>query len=219
MRFFCIPALKSAARPLAAAIGFFAGRVNLRAPGAAVADHPPVSSGALSNIRLQYADRAMGRSPVARPIRVQIALIAVSLLSLSGLTACVGSASGLVQQPAFELNSSTGLVGVNIRQPLPGRTDNEFETLVKSGMLQALPASTVVTPLTAPFPERRLVWHVSLDVPHGTSRLILNMFDGPRVVAYDQEHIGSDASSAEILAAIESMTQRLVAQSAVHSPD
>jgi hypothetical protein len=86
-------------------------------------------------------------------------------------------------------------------------------------MLQAIPTSTPVTSLTAPFPQRRLVWHVSVDVPHGTSRLILNMFDGSRAVAYDQEHIGSDASKDEILAAIEAMTQRLDAQSAVHSTD
>jgi len=158
-------------------------------------------------------------SPVARAKRLPISLIAVSLLSLFGLTACVGSPRVLVQQPTFELKSPTGLVGVGIRSPLPGRTDSEFETLVKSGVLQAIPTSTLVPQLTAPFPEHRLVWHVSVDVPHGTSRLILNMFEGSRAVAYDQEHIGSDASNVEILAAIESMTQRLVAQSAVHSPD
>jgi hypothetical protein len=84
-------------------------------------------------------------------------------------------------------------------------------------MLQAIPTSKLVPPLAAPFPERRLVCHVSVDVPNGTSRLILNMFEGPRAVAYDQEHMGSDASKVEILAAIESMTQRLDAQSAVHS--
>ena len=155
-------------------------------------------------------------SPVARAERLQIAFAVVSLLSLFGLTACVGSPG---QQPTFALKSPSGLVGVSIRSPLPGRTDSEFETLVKSGMLQAIPSSTLVPPLTAPFPERRLVWHVSVDVPHGTSRLILNMFEGSRAVAYNQEHIGSDASSVEILAAIESMTQRLDAQSAVHSTD
>ena len=153
-------------------------------------------------------------SLVARAKRLQIALTAVSLLSLFGLTACVGSPRVLAQQPTFELNSPTGLVGVSIRSPLPGRTDSEFKTLVKSGMLQAIPTSTLVTPLTAPFPQRRLVWHVSIDVPHGTARLILNMFEGSRAVAYNQEHIGSDASRGEILAAIESMTQRLDAQSA-----
>ena len=154
-------------------------------------------------------------SHVARGKRLPIAFIAVPLLSLFGLTACLGAPRGLVQQPTFELKSPTGLVGVTIREPLPGRTDSEFETLVKSGMLQAIPASTLVTPPLAPFPERQLVWHVSLDVPHGTSRLILNMFEGPRVVAYDQEHVGSDASKVEILSAIKSVTRRLNTQGAV----
>jgi hypothetical protein len=200
-----------------------------------------VSSGALSNMQLLHADTTMhhqaayvrsglikgiliqmttaGGSPVARAKWTQIAFILVSLPSLSWLTACVGSPRVLAQQPTFELNSPAGLVGVSIRSPLPGRTDSEFEALVKSGMLQAIPNSTPVTLPTAPFPQRRLVWHVSLDVNRGTSRLILNVFEGSRALTYDQEHMGSDASKAEILAAVESMTQRLDTQSAVHSAD
>jgi hypothetical protein len=227
MRLFCTPAMKSAARIF-----------RRRAP---LPQTITVSSDALSNMQLHDADTAMRHqaayvpvrsskgilmpmttaesSPVTPPKRLQIALIAVSPLSLFGLTACLGSPRVPVQQPTFELKSPTGLVGVSIRRPLPGRTDSEFEALVKSGMLQAIPTSTLVTPIAAPFPERRLVWHVSVDVPRGTSRLILNMFEGSRAVAYDQEHIGSDASNVEILAAIESMTQRLDAQSAVHSTD
>jgi hypothetical protein len=158
-------------------------------------------------------------SPVRRAKRLQIALIAVPPLSLLALTACVGSPRILAQQPAFELKSSTGLTGVSIRMPLPDRTDSEFETLVKTGMLQAVPTSTLVAPVTAPFPERQLVWHVSVDVPDGTSRLILNMFEGSVAVAYEQEHIGSDASNVEILPAIESMTRRLSAWSAVHGAE
>jgi hypothetical protein len=102
---------------------------------------------------------------------------------------------------------------------LPGRTDSESKTLVKTGMLQALPTSTLEASLTAPFPERRFVWHVSADVPYGTSRLILNVFEGSRAVAYDQEEVGSTPSTVALLAAIESMTRRLIAESAVQSAE
>ena len=82
-------------------------------------------------------------------------------------------------------------------------------------MLQTLPAATLVPP-TPTFPERRFVWHVSANVPYGTSRLILNVFEGSRAVAYDQEDIGSVPAKAVILAAIESMTRRLNAASPPH---
>jgi hypothetical protein len=147
-------------------------------------------------------------SPVARAKRLPIALIAAWLLSLFGLTACVSSPSVPVQPPAFELKSSEALASVDIRDPLPTRTDRESEALVETGMLRALPTLTLA-PVTAPFPERRFVWHVSADIPYGTSRLILNVFEGSRAVAYDQEDVGSSPSNGALLAAIESMTRRL----------
>jgi hypothetical protein len=160
--------------------------------------------------------------PFARPKGVkwlQMALMTVPLLALFNLTACVGSPTVLAQQPAFELQSPLGPAGVSIRVPLPDRTDSESKRLITTGMLQALPGSTLVAPLTAPFPERRFVWHVSLNVPNGTSRLVLNRFEGAKAIAYVQENVGAEASNAELLAAIESMTRRLYAQSAVRSPD
>jgi hypothetical protein len=150
--------------------------------------------------------------------RLQVALT-VPLLSLFGVTACLAAPRFTPPPPAFELQSPAGLAGVNIRMPLPGRTDGESKRLITTGMLQALPGSTLVAPLTAPFPERRFVWHASLNVPNGTSRLVLNRFEGSKAVAYVQENVGADASNAELLAAIESMTRRLYAQSAVRSPD
>ena len=107
-------------------------------------------------------------SHVARGKRLPIAFIAVPLLSLFGLTACLGAPRGLVQQPTFELKSPTGLVGVTIREPLPGRTDSEFETLVKQWDVAGHTRVNAGDPPLAPFPERQLVWHVSLDVPHHT---------------------------------------------------
>jgi hypothetical protein len=142
----------------------------------------------------------------------------VPLLSLFGVTAGV-AAPRPVPRPAFELQSPTGLAGVNIRMALPDRTDRESERLITTGMLDALPGSTLVA-LTAPFPERHFVWHVSWDdVPNGTSRLVLNQFEGSKAVAYVQENVGADASNAELLTAIESMTRRLYAQSAGRSPE
>jgi hypothetical protein len=142
----------------------------------------------------------------------------VPLFALFGLTACVSSPKILAQQPAFELQSPMGLASVSIRTPLPDRTDRESRRLVTTGMLRALPGATLLAPPTAPFPERRFVWHVSHDVPNGTSRLVLNQFEGSKAVAYVQEEVGADASDAELLAAIESMTRRLYAQSALRSP-
>jgi hypothetical protein len=156
-------------------------------------------------------------SHFARPKRfkrLQIALMTVPLLSLLGLTACVAAPKNSGRQPAFELQSSKGLAGVNIRMALPNRTDSESQRLITAGMLQAVPGATLVAPLAGPFPARHFVWHVDYNVPNGTSRLVLNQFEGSKAVAYVQENIDADASNQELLAAIEAMSSRLYMQGA-----
>lgn len=132
--------------------------------------------------------------------------VALALVGLLSLAACTGSPATLALRPAFEVKTPDGVAGVHIREPLPGMTDSEFEELVRAGMSRAAPGSVLPGRAEAPFPRRRIVWHVSPDVGRGISTLTVNIFDGSVPVAYDQELIPNDARSAMVEAVIQRLT-------------
>ena len=78
-------------------------------------------------------------------------------------------------------------------------------------MERAAPGAVLPGPVEAPFPMRRIVWHVIPIVPGGASRLVVNIFDGSVPVAYEQEVVTNSAPTATITYAIESATRRLIA--------
>jgi hypothetical protein len=129
----------------------------------------------------------------------------------AGLAACTGSAASLETPPAFSLNTQTGPASVSIRQPLPGMTDSESQQVVETAMLRAEPEILQLAPIGTAIPQRRIVWHVDPVFPYGTSRLVLNVFDGATPVWYEQEIIANSAPRAAIVGTIESMTRRLAA--------
>lgn len=130
------------------------------------------------------------------------------LVSPIGLAACTGSPATLALRPAFEVNSPSGIASVSVRGPWPGMTDSEFAQLVKAGMARAASESVISGPVDAPFPERRIVWHVNPG--RGVSVLMVNIFDGSVPVSYKQEAVASDASAATIEATVDVLTTRLI---------
>jgi hypothetical protein len=143
------------------------------------------------------------------PKRRWFAPIAFPVLLLCILAGCAGSPLTLEEQPAFELKSQTEIVSVSIREAWPGMSSSGFEALVKTGMLQALPGFTLVTPVVAPFPVTRLVWHVIHDHPTSMIRLELNRFEGSVPVAYAQQDLVPSSSQTATLDAIETNTRRI----------
>lgn len=144
------------------------------------------------------------------PRRRWFAPIAFPGLLLSTLAGCTGSPLTLAEQPAFELKSPTEVVSVSIREAWPGMSYSGFEALVKTGMLQAIPGFTLVTPVVAPFPTTRFVWHVIHDNPMTTIRLELNRFEGSVPVAYAQQDLVPSSSRTAMLDAIETNTRQIL---------
>ncbi len=135
---------------------------------------------------------------------------ALVLVSPIGLAACTGSPATLALRPAFEVESPNGIASVSVRGSWPGMTDSEFVQLVKAGMARAASGSVISGPVDAPFPERRIVWHVNPGIGRGVSVLMVNIFDGSVPVSYKQEVVANDASAATIEATIELLTTRLI---------
>jgi len=152
----------------------------------------------------------VAQSPVAvaRSRREWRASIAALMLLISG---CVGSPATLALQPAFDLKTPAGIASVSIRATPPGMTDREFTRLVEAGMTHAVPSAVISEPTSAPFPSRRIVWHVNYGAARGVSQLTVNIFDGARPLAYEQEEIANDAPAATIEATIGTLTERLLA--------
>jgi hypothetical protein len=92
-------------------------------------------------------------------------------------------------------------------------TDSEFAQLVEAGMTRAASGSVITGPVAAPFPERRIVWHVNPGMGRGVSVLMVNIFDGSVPVSYKQEVVANDASAATIEATVDVLTTRLIGSS------
>jgi len=138
-------------------------------------------------------------------------IAALALAALIALAGCTGSPATLALRPAFEVTTPAGVASVSIRESPPGMTDSEFTRLIEAGMTRGASAAAIAEPAGAPFPARRIVWHVSRGTGRGVSTLTVNVFDGSRPIAYEQEKVANDAQAAIIEAAVGSLTTRLIA--------
>jgi hypothetical protein len=127
-------------------------------------------------------------------------------------SACTGSQATLALQPDFDLTTSAGPASVSIRETPPEMTFAEFERAVSAGMQSAMPNCGQTAPVAAPFPARRIVWHVYPVFPRGVSRLVVNVFDGSRPTAEAQQVIDNTAPRSSVEYAVRTLTRRLMAK-------
>jgi hypothetical protein len=102
------------------------------------------------------------------------------------------------------------------REPLPGLTYGESERLLRTGMASVTRVSSDDASVAPPYPEHRIVWHVTQTGGRGTSRLAVNIFIGSVPVAYVQQLIDNSAPMGALTSAIASLTNRLITQYAEH---
>lgn len=145
-----------------------------------------------------------------RPGVARLALLAGSALAGMALAGCTGSPATLALQPAFAVVTSAGPASVSIRERLPNLGDAGSVQLIRTGMQEAMPGTVVPGPVAAPFPHRRIVWHVNPDSTRGVTRLMVNIFDGARPVADAQDLVANDAPPAALMRAIRGLTRRLM---------
>jgi len=144
-----------------------------------------------------------------------IARAVAPLLLIAG-TSCTGSPRTLASQPEFEVRTSAGVASVSIRQSPPGMTDEEFTHLVREAMERAAPGSVLAGPVVAPYPLRRIVWHVDPTPSRGASRVVVNVFDGAEPYAYEQDTVADSEPTDAIEFTLTSMSERLSADIADH---
>ena len=70
--------------------------------------------------------------------------------------------------------------------------------------------------MAPPYPEHRIVWHVTPTGGRGTSRLAVNIFVGSVPVAYEQQVVDNSALRGALTFAIASLTKRIFTQYAEH---
>ena len=148
---------------------------------------------------------------ITKPSRSRSSIVALALGLLIGPAACTGSPTTLALQPDFAIKTSAGIASVSIRESPPGLTGREFEQLVRTGMDRAAPGAVLPDPVHAPFPPVRIVWHVNPIGPHGTSKLVVNIFNESAPVAYEQATVDNSAPPIAIMRTVESLTNRLIA--------
>ena len=148
--------------------------------------------------------------------RWQTLSMAWSILSVLTPVACTGSPATLSMRPDFEVATSVGTASVSIREPLPGLTYDESERLLRAGMASVTRVSSDDVSMAPPYPEHRIVWHVTPNGGRGTSRLAVNIFVGSVPVAYEQQVLDNSAPRGALIFAIASLTKRLITQYTEH---
>jgi hypothetical protein len=143
--------------------------------------------------------------------RRQLANACAVLAILGGAAGC-GGPRPTALHPDFEVVTSAGIASVSIREPLPGLTDEDSVRVLRAGMARIMPVSSDQASMAPPFPQRRIVWHVEPTSGRGTSRVIVNIFDGSVPVAYEQDVVDNDVSTTTLTFTIESLTRRLLAK-------
>ncbi len=133
--------------------------------------------------------------------------LSVSIL----VSSCTGSQTTLALRPDFDVATSAGPASVSIRETPPEMTFAEFERAVSAGMHSACPTSTQTKPV-APFPDRRIVWHVYPIFPRGASRLVVNVFDGSAPTVKAQQVIDNTAPRSSVEYTVRTLTLRLMAE-------
>lgn len=143
-------------------------------------------------------------------MRPRTFIAGLALASLLATAGCTGSPYTVAMAPDFEMITPEGMASVSIRESLPNLTDAEFQRVVATGMSAAMPGKLVEQPVSAPFPTRRIVWHVNPVAARGISRLSVNVFDGATPVAYEQDTVSNSAPRGAITHVVASLTTRLV---------
>jgi hypothetical protein len=98
------------------------------------------------------------------------------------------------------------------REPLPGLTYGESERLLRTGMASVTRVSSDDASVAPPYPEHRIVWHVTSTGGRGTSRVAVNIFVGSVPAAYEQQEVDNSAPRGALTFAIASLTRRLITQ-------
>jgi hypothetical protein len=142
--------------------------------------------------------------------------VASAILSVLTPVACTGLPANLSMRPDFEVATSVGTASVSIREPLPGLTYDESERLLRAGMASVTRVSSDDVSMVPPYPEHRIVWHVTPNGGRGTSRLAVNIFVGSVPVAYEQQVLDNSAPRGALTFAIASLTKRLITQYTDH---
>ena len=137
---------------------------------------------------------------------------ACAILAILTPVACTGSPATLSIRPDFEVTTSVGTASVSIREPLPGLTYDESERLLRAGMASVTRVSSDDVPMVPPYPEHRIVWHVTPTGGRGTSRLAVNIFVGSVPVAYEEQEVDNSAPRGSLTFAIASLTRQLITQ-------
>jgi hypothetical protein len=119
-------------------------------------------------------------------------------------------------RPDFEVTTLAGTASVGIREPLPGLTYDESEQLLRAGMASVTRVRSDDVSMAPPYPERRIVWHVTPTGGRGTSRIAVNIFVGSVPVAYEQQVVDNSAPRRALTFAIASLTRRLITQYTEH---
>jgi hypothetical protein len=70
--------------------------------------------------------------------------------------------------------------------------------------------------MVPPYPEHRVVWHVTSTGGRGTSRVAVNIFVGSVPVAYEQQEVDNSAPRGALTFAIASLTRQLITQYSEH---
>ncbi len=143
---------------------------------------------------------------------------ACAILAVLTPVACTGSPATLSIRPDFEVTTSVGAASVSIREPLPGLTYDESERLLRAGMASVTRVSSDDVSLAPPYPEHRIVWHVTPTGGRGTSRLAVNIFVGSVPVAYEEQEVDNSAPREALIFAIASLTRQLITQYSEHDP-
>jgi hypothetical protein len=162
--------------------------------------------------------RAPASARVGAPDRARLSIAALAVMALIGPAACTGSPTTLALQPDFAMATSDWVTSVSIRSSLPGMPDREFAQIVRTGMERVAPGTVLSDPVYSPFPQFRIVWHVNPNGPHGTSKLVVNIFKGSTPFAYELAVVDNSAPPSAITGTVESMTRRLIASQSYLRP-
>jgi hypothetical protein len=165
-----------------------------------------------STVAAALLPNASGRGRRRRPSWPFLMVLCTA--SMITLSACAMSQSALTMQPAFAYKMHDGIDSVSVRQSIPGMPSEQFVRMVKAGMEQAAPGSVLPGTVEQPFPTQRIVWRAASQGAGnaGVSWLIVNVFNGTRAVANQQETVSNTAPRETLVATIQSMTSRLLAE-------
>jgi hypothetical protein len=139
-----------------------------------------------------------------------LAILTVTWGSAIALSGCTGSPATLAMKPDFDMVTPGGVVSVSVREALPGMPDNEFRDVVMTGMEHGCSCAAVASRPTGPYPERRIVWHVTSNTASlGVSTVAANIFNGSVPFASAQAVVPDGIESGALIDTVASITRQL----------